>query len=113
MLARRDAASARLLRQARFPDVKTLDQLDWEALRGVERPQLAQLTTCEYLERSEDVVIAGPIGTGKTHLAIALGVEATGRRHRVAFARAADSSASWSRRGTSTRSARSPGATSE
>ncbi|MYI65063.1 MAG: ATP-binding protein, partial [Gemmatimonadetes bacterium] len=71
-------------------DVKTLDQLDWEALRGVERPQLAQLTTCEYIERGEDVVIAGPIGTGKTHLAIALGVEATGRRHRVAFARAAD-----------------------
>ena len=90
VLARRDAASARLLRQARFPDLKTIEQLDWEALQGVERPQLAQLTTCEYLERSEDVVIADPIGTGKTHLAIALGVEATRRRYRVAFVRAAD-----------------------
>ena len=90
VLARRDSAVARLLRQARFPDLKTLDQLDWEALRGVERPQLAQLATCEYIERADDVVIAGPIGTGKTHLAIALGVEAARRRHRVAFVRAAD-----------------------
>ena len=90
VLSRRDSAVARLLRQARFPDVKTLEQLDWEALQGIERPQLAQLATCGYLERAEDVVIAGPIGTGKTHLAIALGVEAARRRHRVAFIRAAD-----------------------
>ena len=97
VLARRDSAVARLLRQARFPDLKTLEQLDWDALQGVERPQLA---ACAYIERAEDVVIAGPIGTGKTHLAIALGVEAARRRHRpagyprirgrVAFVRAAD-----------------------
>ncbi|MXX79806.1 MAG: hypothetical protein F4Y69_02090 [Chloroflexi bacterium] len=75
---------------ARFPDLKTLDQLDWDALRGIERPRLAQLATCDYIERGEDVVIAGPIGTGKTYLAIALGVEAVQRRQRVAFIRAAD-----------------------
>ncbi len=90
ILVRRDGAVARLLRAARFPDLKTLDQLDWDVLRGIERPQLAQLATCEYIERGEDVVIAGPIGTGKTHLAIALGVEAVQRRQRVAFVRAAD-----------------------
>ncbi len=90
VLVRRDGAVARLLRGAHFPDFKTLDQLDWDALRGIERPQLAQLATCDYLERGEDVVIAGPIGTGKTHLAIALGVEAVQRRQRVAFVRAAD-----------------------
>ncbi len=64
VLSRRDSAVAPLMRQARFPDVKTFEQLDWQALQGVERPQLAQLATCEYLERAEDVVIAGPIGTG-------------------------------------------------
>ena len=90
VLVRRDGAVTRLLRGARFPDVKTLDQLDWDVLRGIERPQLAQLATCEYVERGEDIVIAGPIGTGKTHLAIALGVEAAQRRQRVAFVRAAD-----------------------
>ena len=90
VLVHSDGAAARLLRGAGFPDLKTLDQLDWDALRGIERPQLAQLATCEYLERGEDVVIAGPIGTGKTDLAIALGVEAVQRRQRVAFIRAAD-----------------------
>ena len=90
VLVRRDGAVARLLRGARFPDLKTMDQLDWDALRGIERPQLAQLATCDYLERGEDVVIAGPIGTAKTHLAIALGVEVVQRRQRVAIIRAAD-----------------------
>ena len=51
---------------------------------------MSDSVTGTHAERAEDVVIAGPIGTGKTHLAIALGVEAARRRHRVAFVRAAD-----------------------
>jgi len=70
--------------------VKTLDQIDWDFLAGVSRPKVLELASCEFVEKAEDVVIAGPVGTGKTHLAIALGVEATRRRHRVAFIRAAD-----------------------
>lgn len=88
--ARRQGAVARLIREAHFPDVKTLDQIQWDDLHGVDRKQVAELSSCEYLERGEDVVIAGPIGTGKSHLAIALGVEAARRRYRVAFFRAAD-----------------------
>ncbi len=57
--------------------------MDWDALQGVERPQLSQLAACEYIERAEDVVIAGAIGTGNTHLAIALGVESARRRHPI------------------------------
>jgi DNA replication protein DnaC len=87
---RRDATAARRIREARFPDVKTLDQIDWEALQGISRPKVLELASCDYLERGDDVVIAGPIGTGKTMLAIALGVEAARRRKRVVFARAAD-----------------------
>lgn len=87
---RRDTVSNRRLREARFPDAKTLDQLDWKALEGIPRTKIAELATCAYIERGEDVVIAGPIGTGKTHLAIALGVEATRHRRRVVFTRAAD-----------------------
>ncbi len=49
-----------------------------------------ELATCEYLDRGDDVVLAGPIGTGKTMLAIALGVEAARRRKQVLFTRAAD-----------------------
>lgn len=88
--ARRKASAAQRLKQARFPDVKTLDQIDWKALQGVSRPKILELSSCEYLEKAEDVIVAGPIGTGKTHLAIALGVEATRRRKRVYFARVAD-----------------------
>jgi DNA replication protein DnaC len=88
--ARRDGAAARRLREARFPDTKTLDQIDWDVLKGISRPKLLELASCDYIDRNEDVVLAGPIGTGKTHVAIALGVEAARRRYRVAFTRAAD-----------------------
>lgn len=90
VLSRQQRASERRLREARFPDLKTLEQIDWEALKGVSRPQILELASCEYIQKAEDVVLAGPIGTGKTHLCIALGVEAAKRRHRVAFSRAAD-----------------------
>jgi DNA replication protein DnaC len=50
--------------------VKTLDQLDWAALKGVSRRKIMQLSSCEYLTKAEDIVLAGPIGTGKTHIAI-------------------------------------------
>lgn len=88
--ARRRSSAAKRLREARFPDVKTLDQIDWKALTGVSRPKILELSSCEYLEKAENVIIAGPIGTGKTHLATALGVEATRRRKRVYFSRVAD-----------------------
>ena len=88
--SRHDRAAERRLREARFPDVKTLDQIDWNVLAGVSRPKMLELASCEFIDKAEDVVIAGPVGTGKTHLAIALGVEAARRRYRVVFIRAAD-----------------------
>lgn len=90
VMSRRDRSAACRLREAHFPEVKTLDQIDWQALSGVSRPKILELASCEYLKQAEAVVLAGPIGTGKTHLAIALGVEATRRRFRVIFTRAAD-----------------------
>lgn len=88
--ARREHTAAQRLKEARFPDLKTLDQIEWDALEGISRHKILELARCEYLLHGDDVILAGPIGTGKTHLAMALGVEATRRRHRVAFYRAAD-----------------------
>ncbi len=88
--SRRHSSAKKRVREARFPDEKTLDQIDWGALKGVSRPKVLELASCAFLDEGEDVVIAGPIGTGKTHLAIALGMEAARKRHRVAFVRAAD-----------------------
>ena len=88
--SRQERAAADRLREARFPEVKTLDQINWQALSGISRPKILELASCEYVRRAEAVVFAGPIGTGKTHLAIALGVEAARRRLRVIFTRAAE-----------------------
>ena len=90
VLGRRDATANRRIREAHFPEIKTLDQFDWTALKGVPKPKVVELATCEFLSKGDDVVIAGPIGTGKTMLATAIGVEAARRRKRVAFVRAAD-----------------------
>lgn len=87
---REERTAHRRLREAKFPDIKTLEQIDWAALKGVSRQKIMQLASCEYLTKAEDVVLAGPIGTGKTHVATALGVEAARRRFRVAFVRTSE-----------------------
>lgn len=88
--SRERRTASRRLKEARFPEVKTFDQMDWEALEGVSRQKILELASCEYIQKTEDVIIAGPIGTGKTHISIALGVEAARRGFRVMFTRAAD-----------------------
>ncbi|MEW6236844.1 MAG: IS21-like element helper ATPase IstB [Candidatus Omnitrophota bacterium] len=87
---RRGHCAEKRIRQALFPDRKTLDQINWTALWGIAKPNVLELASCEYVEQGHDVVLAGPIGTEKTHLAIALGMEAARRRYRVAFTRASD-----------------------
>jgi DNA replication protein DnaC len=88
--SRERRSASRRLKEARFPEVKTFDQIEWEALEGVSRQMILELASCEYIQKAEDVIIAGPIGTGKTHVAIALGVEAARKGLRVVFTRAAD-----------------------
>jgi len=90
MRSREAHMAAKRLKEARFPETKTLEQIDWDAMAGVSRQKVAHLATCEFIEKAEDVIIGGPIGTGKTHLAIALGVEAARRRMRVSFVKAAE-----------------------
>jgi len=90
MRSRQERTAARRLQEAHFPDIKTLDQLDWDALKGISRTKLLELANCAYLNRAEDIILAGPIGTGKTHISIGLGVEAARRRFRVSFTRAAE-----------------------
>jgi DNA replication protein DnaC len=89
--SRLDSAVRHRLREARFPEMKTLDTFDFTATDGaVSASQIADLARGEWIARGDNVILAGPIGTGKTHLAIALGVEAARQRRRVLFARSAD-----------------------
>ena len=59
------------LREARFPEVKTLDTFDFAAADGVNATQIHSLARGEWVTAPENLILAGPIGTGKTHLAIA------------------------------------------
>ena len=88
--SRRDSAVKQRVHDARFPEMKTLDQFDFAISDGVDAAQVSDLARGGWLARAENVLLAGPIGTGKTHLAIALGIEAARLRRRVAFTRAAD-----------------------
>jgi DNA replication protein DnaC len=58
------------LREARFPEIKTLDTFDFTAAEGVSATQIHALARGEWVTAPENLIFAGPIGTGKTHLAI-------------------------------------------
>ncbi|WP_347912363.1 IS21-like element helper ATPase IstB [Anaerotruncus colihominis] len=73
------------LKQARLPWVKTLEQFDFTFQPGIDRKVVRELAGLAFVERSENVILLGPPGVGKTHLAIALGVKAVDAGHRVLF----------------------------
>jgi DNA replication protein DnaC len=86
----RNASGARLrIRAAGFAAVKTLEDFDFDAQPGI-RQQVAALASGAFLTEARNVVLLGPPGTGKTHLATALGVTAARAGHRVLFATATD-----------------------
>ena len=89
-LSRHESVIRQRLREARFPEVKSLDTFDFQTAEGVSATQIHTLARGEWVTAPENLILAGPIGTGKTHLAIALGVEATKQKRRVLFIRAAD-----------------------
>lgn len=89
--SRRESAVRQRIHDAHFPETKTLDTFDFAVTGGAVAPaQINDLARCEWIGRGENAIFAGPIGTGKTHLAIALGLEAAKQRKRVLFTRAAD-----------------------
>jgi len=73
------------LRQSRFPWVKTLEQFDFDFQPSLDRRQVRELAGLSFVERTHNVVILGPPGVGKTHLAVALGVKAVEAGYSVLF----------------------------
>jgi DNA replication protein DnaC len=68
-----------------FPVIKTMDSFDFLAIPSLNKTMVLDLARCEFLARRENVLLLGNSGAGKTHIALALGLAACQRGHRVRF----------------------------
>ena len=75
----------RRIKLARFPAIKTLDSFDFKAVPSLNKMQVLELARCEYIERRENIIALGPSGTGKTHIALGLGLAACQKGLNVGF----------------------------
>ena len=87
---RRERRIQRRIKDARFPMLKTLDAFDFDAQRGLDRDDVLELFDCEFVPQAANVVLVGGVGTGKTHIAIALGMACCQNDYRVRFTTAAE-----------------------
>ena len=82
---RQAGAIARRLKQAKFPVVKEIGDFDFVAVPKLNKKRLIDLAQCGFVDLRSNVIFNGAPGTGKTHLAIALGREACRRGYKVKF----------------------------
>jgi DNA replication protein DnaC len=87
LIDREKRAAERRLKAARFPTYKTLENFDFTAQPSVNKTLVGELMRCVWIEQRQNVLLVGNPGTGKTHVATALAVEACGRGKRVRFCR--------------------------
>lgn len=82
---RTESRKARLLREAGFPVYKTLEGYDFKSVKLPSQLNKGHLTSGEFIKARQNIVLFGPVGTGKTHLASALGIMACARDIPVRF----------------------------
>lgn len=79
----------RRIKSAKFPAVKSLDSFDFKAIPSLNKMMVLELARCDWIERRENVIALGPSGTGKTHVALGLGLMACQKGMPVSFVTAA------------------------
>tara|TARA_R110002096_G_scaffold183232_1_gene361200 strand:- start:65 stop:823 length:759 start_codon:yes stop_codon:yes gene_type:complete len=89
MIDRERRMIERRIKAAKFPAVKSLDSFDFKAIPALNKMQVLELARCEWGERRENVIALGPSGTGKTHIALGLGLSACQKGLSVGFVTAA------------------------
>jgi DNA replication protein DnaC len=89
LAVKREKQTALATSLARLPYVKTLEAFDFAFQPSIDARQIKELGACVFVERAENVIFLGPPGTGKTHLAVALGLKAIAHKYRVLFVSAA------------------------
>src|SRR5258707_3674924 len=77
------------IKEARFPTVKSLDSFDFTAIPSLNKTLVLELAGCEYVARRENVIAVGNSGTGKSHIALGLGLVACQKGLSVGFTTAA------------------------
>ena len=87
---RRDKATVRRIKNARFPVLKTLDQFSWSWPKKINRMAVQNLFRLQFMEDHSNVIMLGTVGLGKTHIATALGYTACLAGKTVLFATAVD-----------------------
>lgn len=87
--SRKENQIRRLIKKARFPLIKTLDEFEFDRLPQLEEALVRQLATGSFIEQRENIVMIGNPGGGKSHLSIALGLAACYRGYSVRFFTAA------------------------
>jgi hypothetical protein len=83
LLDRERRATERRIRQAKFEVVKSLDTFEFLAIPSLNKSLVLDLARCEFIERKENILALGNSGTGKTHIALALGLAACQKGFRV------------------------------
>lgn len=89
VLQREANQQKRRLLQARFPVLRTLDSFDFTALPALNKAKVLDLSRGEYIDKRSNIILVGDVGTGKTHVAVSLGVCACRQGKRVRFYTAA------------------------
>jgi len=89
MIDRERRMIERRIKAAKFLAVKSLDSFDFKAIPALNKMQVLELARCEWIERRENVIALGPSGTGKTHIALGLGLAACQKGLSVGFITAA------------------------
>ena len=79
----------RRIKAAKFPATKSLDSFDFKVIPSVNKVLTMELARCAFVDRRENVIALGPSGTGKTHVALGLGLAACQRGLKVRFTTAA------------------------
>ncbi len=85
LAVRRDRRIARRTKAAAFREAKTLDAFDFSFNTSIKRNQIFELATCRFIKEQADVLMVGPPGTGKSHLAQAIGLQAIRMGHVVLY----------------------------
>jgi DNA replication protein DnaC len=82
---REENTRKRLIAQARFPYIRTLDQFNFSTIPSVNKAKVLELAKGDYLSKNENIVLIGNMGTGKTHTAVSLGLLACQSGEKVRF----------------------------